>query len=65
MPGSRTRTEHHHVDDSYWAGPGLVRMVCKRCRRVSVDLSKQPTEVEPDQHLGVDCLAWLTADPVR
>lgn len=65
MLGSRKRSDHDHVDASYWAGPGLVRMVCKRCRRVSLDLSGQATIVEPDQYLGVDCLAWLTADPVR
>jgi hypothetical protein len=63
MLGSGKRTEHHHVDASYWAGPGLVRMVCNRCGRVRLDLSDLHTRLAEDQNLGVDCLAWMAAEP--
>jgi len=65
MMGSRKRTEHDHDDSSHWAGPGLVRMVCRRCGRVSIDLSREPSAHDLDQDLGVDALAWMVAESAR
>ncbi len=65
MPGSRKRSGHGHDDSSHWAGPGLVRRVCKRCGRVSLELSEPRMKADPDRELGVDALRWLTAAAVR
>jgi hypothetical protein len=65
MPGSRKRTGHRHDDCSYWAGPDLVRMVCRRCRRVRLDLTEPSMGHGPEENLAVDCLGWLTSEPVQ
>jgi hypothetical protein len=65
MLGSRKRSGHGHDDSSHWAGPGLVRMVCKSCGRVSLDLNEPGTETGTERELGVDALHWLTAVAVR
>ncbi len=65
MAGSRKRSEHEHEDSSYWAGPGLVRRVCKRCGRVGIDLSEPRSTTDPEHDLGVDALRWLTAVAVH
>ncbi|MDH3398109.1 MAG: hypothetical protein OEM81_09805 [Acidimicrobiia bacterium] len=59
MLGLRKRPGHIHDDLSYGAGPGLVRMVCSRCRRVSVYPCEAPAPPDSEDILAVDCLAWL------
>ncbi len=64
MRGSRKRSELNHDDTSYWAGPGLIRIVCKRCGRVSVDLSEHPAFPDLDPDLAVDSFSWMTGAAV-
>jgi hypothetical protein len=65
MLRNRNRTERNHDDSLHWAGPGLVRMVCRRCGRVSIDLSRKPAGHQSDQDLGVEALGWLVAESAR
>lgn len=64
MRGNRMRSELNHDDTSYWAGPGLIRIVCRRCRRVSIDLSEHPAFPDLEQDLAVDSFSWMTAATV-
>ena len=59
MLGLRNKTGHSHEDSSYWAGPGLVRMVCNRCHRVSFHLCETLSPPDSVHSLAVDDLAWL------
>ena len=65
MLGNRRRNEHDHEGVSNWAGPGLVRMVCSRCGRVSLDLSEPTNRFDQVQDLGVDALSWMPAGSAR
>jgi len=62
MLGFRKRTDHDHDDASHWAGPGLVRMVCTGCGRVSIKLDGQPPPQEPEHTVAVDSLGWLVGE---
>lgn len=64
MLGLRKKAEHDHNYSSYWAGPGLVRMVCCRCGWVSINLGERPATLELDHDLAVDCFAWMKVETV-
>lgn len=65
MLRNRNRTERNHDDSLHWAGPGLVRMVCRRCGRVGIDLSEPTNRFDQVQDLGVDALSWMPAGSAR